>query len=59
MPRKRLPAIANSAVWEKETKARARIRWHNVVDQVWKEIGGNHEDMISTETLGRYKTQVK
>ena len=30
MPKKRLPAIADKAVWEKVTKGRAAIRWDNV-----------------------------
>ena len=33
MPRKRLPAIADRAVWEEVTKARAGIRWDSVVEK--------------------------
>ena len=33
-------AIADRAIWENVTKGRAGIRWGNVVDEVWKEIGG-------------------
>ena len=36
MPKKRLPAIADRAVWEKVTKGRAGIRWDSVVEKVWK-----------------------
>ena len=49
MPRKRLLAIASSAVWEKITKERAGIWWYNVVDNVWKEVGGNQEGVVSME----------
>ena len=35
--KKRLPAIADRAVWEKITKGRAGIRWDNVVQKIWKE----------------------
>ena len=41
MPKKRLPAIADRAVWEKVTKGRAGIRWDSVVEKVWKDIRGN------------------
>ena len=34
MPEKRLPVVANSAVWEKVTKGQAEIRWDNVDDNV-------------------------
>ena len=57
-PKKRLPAIANSAVWEKVTKGRTEIRGDNVVDTVWKGIG-NQEDMLSMEKFGGHKTQAK
>ena len=40
MPEKRLPAIADRAVWEKITNGRAGIRWDNVVEKVWKKLGG-------------------
>ena len=40
-PEKRLPAIADRAVWEKITKGRAGIRWDNVVEKIWKDLGGN------------------
>ena len=59
MPKKRLPAIADSAVWEKVTKGRAGIRWDNVVDKVWKEIEGNQEEILSIEKFAGYKTKLK
>ena len=40
MPKKRLPAIVDRAVWEKVTKERAGIRWDSVVEKVWKDTGG-------------------
>ena len=46
MPKQRLPAIANRAVWEKVTKGRAGVRWDNVVEKVWKDTGGKQEEII-------------
>ena len=40
MPEKRLPAIADRAVWEKITTEGAGIRWDNVVEKIWKDFGG-------------------
>ena len=59
MPKQRLPAIADGAVWEKATKARAGIRWDGIVERVWKDTGGNQEDMTSAEKFGRYTTDVE
>ena len=59
MPKKRLPAIADRAVREKVTKGRAEIRWDSVVEKVWKDVGGNQEEMLSTEKFGGYKTKVR
>ena len=59
MATKRLPAIANSAVWEKMTKTRPGIRWDNIVDRVWREIGGSQEEILSVEKVGGHKTGVK
>ena len=49
MPKKRLPAIPDRAVWEKVTKGRAGIRWDSVVEKVWKDVGGNQEEILSIE----------
>ena len=59
MPKKRLPAIVDRAVWEKVTKGRAGIRWDGVVEKVWKDIGGNQEEMMSAGKFGRYKAEVE
>ena len=59
MPKKRLPAIADRAVWEKITKERAGIRWDSVVEKVWKDIEGNQEEILSVEKCAGYKTEVK
>ena len=40
MPETRLPAIVDRAVWEKITQGRAGIRWTNVAEQIWKDLGG-------------------
>ena len=52
MTKKRLPAIADRAVWEKVTKGRARIRWDSEVEKVWKDIGGNQAEVLSIEKFG-------
>ena len=59
MPKKRLPAKADRAVWEKATKGRAGIRWDSGVDKLSKDVGGKHEDILSIETFRGYKTKVK
>ena len=59
MPEKRLPAIVGNAVWEKITKRRAGIRWDNVVEQIWKDIWGGQEEVLSIEKVGGCKTEVK
>ena len=59
MPEKRLPAIADRAVWEKVTKGRTGIRWDNVVEKIWEDLGGDQEEVLSIEEFGGYKTVVK
>ena len=59
MPEKRLPAIVDRAVWEKITKGWAAIRWDDVVEKIWKDLGGNQEEVLFTEKFGGYKTKVK
>ena len=56
---KRLPAIADRAVREKITKGRAGIRWDNVVEKIWKELGDQEEVLPYIEKFGGYKTKVK
>ena len=58
MPKHRLPAIADRAVWEKVTKGRAGVRWNSVVEKVWQDIGGNPEEILSIEKFGGFKTEV-
>ena len=38
MPKKRLSAIADRAVWEEVANGRAAIRWGSVVEKVWKDM---------------------
>ena len=58
MPEKRLPAIVEKTSWEKITKGRAGIRWDNVVEKIRKDIiGGDQEEVLSTEKFGGYKTE--
>ena len=59
MPEQRLPAIADRAVWEKITQGRAGIRWDSVVEKIWKELGGDYEEVLSIEKFGGYKTELK
>ena len=59
MTKKRLPAIADRAVWEKATKGRAGMRWEIVVEKVRKDVGGIQEGIMSGEKLKRYKTEVE
>ena len=42
-----MPAIADRTVWEKVTKRQAGIRWDSVVEKIWKDIGGNQEEILS------------
>ena len=58
MPTKRLPAIVDRAVSEKITKGRASARCDSVVEKVWKDIGGNLEELMSAEKFGKYKAEV-
>ena len=37
-PKKRLPAIADRAVWENVSKGQVGIRWDSVVEKVWKDV---------------------
>ena len=57
--KKRLPAIADRAVWEKATKGRAGTMWDIVVEKVWKDIGGNQEDILAVEKFAGCKTEIK
>ena len=58
VPEKRLPAIiVDRAAWEKTTRGRAGIRWDNVVDKIWKDLGGDQEEALSTEKFGGCKTE--
>ena len=43
---------------ESSKKGRTGIRWDGVVDNAWKDLRGNREDMLSTEKFGGYKTKI-
>ena len=47
------------AVWEKKTKGRAGIRWDSVVEKIWKDLGGDQEEVLSIEKFGGRKPEVK
>ena len=49
LPKKRSAVIADRAVRDKVTKGRAGIRWDSVVENVWKDTGGNQEEILSIE----------
>ena len=57
-PEKGLPYTADRAVWEKITKGRDGIRWDNVVEKIWFDLGGDQEEVLSIEKFGGYKTEV-
>ena len=59
MPEKRLPAIVDGAVREIITKRRAGIRRDNVVKIIWKDLGGDQEEVLSIDKFGGCKTEVK
>ena len=59
MPKKRLPTIADRAVWEKVSKGRAGRRWDSVVEEVWKDVGASKEKTLSIETFAGYNLEVK
>ena len=46
MQSKRLLAVVDRAVWKKVTKGQP-VRWDKEVEQVWKEIGGNKDEVLS------------
>ena len=58
MPEKRLPAIADRAVWAKITKGQAGIRWDNVFDTILKGLG-DQEGVLSIDKFGGCKIEVK
>ena len=58
MQANRLPAIVDRFVWKKRTKGKAGIRWDKVVENIWKEIGGDKNDIVSIEDVGEYKTKL-
>ena len=59
IPENRLPSVVDRAVWEKITKGQARIGWDNVVEKIWKDLGGDQEEVLSTDNFGGYKTEVE
>ena len=58
MPNKRLPAVADKAVWEKVANGRAGRMWDIVVEKVWKGLGGIQQEILSIEKYGGNKTGV-
>ena len=43
---------------EERTEGKPRIRWDKVVENIWKEIGGNKKEIMSIEDGEGYKTKV-
>ena len=43
----RLLAIVDRPVWEKVSKGRVGTMWDRVIEKVWKDIGGNQEEVMS------------
>ena len=46
-------------VWKERTKGKAGIRWDIVVENVWKEIGGNKNEIMSIDDGGECTRQKK
>ena len=44
-----MSAIVDRFVWKKRTKGKAGIRWDKVVENIWKEIGGNKQEIMSID----------
>ena len=40
-----MPAIVGSAEWENVTKGQTGIRWDSVVEEMWRDIVGNRNEM--------------
>ena len=59
MPEARLPAIVDRAVWEKIPEGRAGIRWDTVIEKIWKDLGGDQEEVLSIEKFGGYKIEAR
>ena len=59
MPKKRLPAIVDRAVWEKVNSGRAGIRWDSAVEKVWEDIEEITKGVVSEENFGRFGTEVE
>ena len=34
-----------------------KVRWGNVFDKIWKDLGGDQEEVLSMEKFGGYKTK--
>ena len=43
---------------ENNKSARAGIRWHNVIKKIWKDLGGDQEEILYIEKFGEYKTEL-
>ena len=52
MPEKRLPAIVDMG---EKTKGGAGIRWNDVVEKIWNDLGRDQEGVLSIDKFGRYK----
>ena len=44
---------------ENSKRARAGIRWDKVVERIWKELGGDLEEVLSREKFGGYSERKK
>ena len=53
------PPPLSGGCMRQNNKERAGIRWDNVVKKIWRDLGGDQEEVMSIEQFGRYKTEVK
>ena len=57
--RKIFPAIVDLTVRKKRTNEQAGIRWDRVVENLWREIRGNQNEIMSIDDGGGYKTKLR
>lgn len=59
MPKKRLLAILDRAVWKSVTKGQAGGKWGGVAVKVWEGVGGRQEETVPIGECGTNKSKVK
>ena len=44
---------------QSDERASLEIKWDSVVEKVWKDIGGDQEEVMSVDKFGRFKKDVR